>query len=382
MIERLFPRLRRPRSLLAYAGYIGQEVSWAGARVLANPPLTSPTEDDSQWEVLEANLRRWLTMERRGVPVIGRAGRHSEVQRTDRTGHASFAFSPARFPEAGGWHPVHLEVTEGADGVGLPTPLVASTTALRPAPDAQYAVLSDIDDTILHTNATKVVTMAKLTLMGSARTRKPLPGVAALYRAFQAGAGEPEQARETTEGDHVGDPVRNPIAYISSSPWNLYDMLNEFLEINAIPRGPMLLRDAGLRPGEPTAEGSRHGHKLVKARRFADAWPALPLVLFGDSGQHDADLYASLAEERPERVRAIFIRDVDPDTSSERDAWLAQHTARAEAVDVPMFLIRDSLQAARHAVDLGLLSSRALDGIAQAVQKDHHRPPVGDNNAS
>ena len=40
--------------------------------------------------------------------------------------------------------------------------------------------------------------------------------------------------------------------------------------------------------------------------------PALEWVLIGDSGQHDPEAYAAVVRSRPDRVRAIYIRDVPP----------------------------------------------------------------------
>ena len=53
------------------------------------------------------------------------------------------------------------------------------------------------------------------------------PGVAAFYRALHAGV--------------------NPFFYVSKSPWNLYAPLVEYLEVQGLPLGPLLLRDFGLR---------------------------------------------------------------------------------------------------------------------------------------
>ena len=38
---------------------------------------------------------------------------------------------------------------------------------------------------------------------------------------------------------------------MSKSPWNLYDLLVEFLDRHELPRGPLLLRDMGLNTEAP-----------------------------------------------------------------------------------------------------------------------------------
>jgi phosphatidate phosphatase APP1 len=92
---------------------------------------------------------------------------------------------------------------------------------------AILAFHSGIDDTVIRTDTTIMVRMFRATFLENARTRLPFPGVAALNRALQRGA----------DGTTL-----NPLFYVSSSPWNMYDNLEEFLAIQHIPAGPLLLR--------------------------------------------------------------------------------------------------------------------------------------------
>ena len=91
----------------------------------------------------------------------------------------------------------------------------------------RFGIISDIDDTVIRTDATSLLGTFRSTMLANARTRLPFPGVAALYRALH-GAGT------------------NPLFYVSSSPWNIYDMLSDVLAIRGIPAGPLLLRNWGL----------------------------------------------------------------------------------------------------------------------------------------
>ena len=51
---------------------------------------------------------------------------------------------------------------------GVPTEAVG--TVLVPNDDAQFGVISDIDDTIVRTNATNLLRMAQITFFNNART--------------------------------------------------------------------------------------------------------------------------------------------------------------------------------------------------------------------
>jgi phosphatidate phosphatase APP1 len=161
--------------------------------------------------------------------------------------------------------------------------------------------------------------------------------VAALYASLQSG--------------QAGRPV-NPIFYVSSSPWNLHDLLSEFMELNEIPKGPMFLRDYEIHPKKLFASSRDHRHKLERTLKIMADFPELPFILVGDSGQHDAGLYAEAATLHPTRIKAIYIRDVDPATATSRDDHVREHIATAARHGVPMLLAPDSEAMAHHAADL------------------------------
>jgi len=240
--------------------------------------------------------------------------------------------------------------------------LSTAQPVMQVLPQARIGIISDIDDTVLHSSITDWKVAAQLTFLHNARTRKPLPGVAALYRALQADAG--------------GQP-HNPLFYVSSSPWNLYDLLEDFMELNAIPFGPIFLRDIGLDTGK-FIKTPGHGHKLEHARRLIQRFPDLRWVLLGDSGQADAELYAQAAQEFGPRIAAIYIRDVDPDTDSPLDTGVDGYIERVAGTRVPMLRARDSQAIAEHAAGLGLLSPDLLPAIAAEVRRDHARPTLGE----
>jgi phosphatidate phosphatase APP1 len=107
--------------------------------------------------------------------------------------------------------------------------------------------------------------------------------------------------------------ARNPDAsfhYVSSSPHQLYPALDGFLQENAFPPGSLHLRhikltEEVLRKGSSSA---RHKHQAI--RGLLQQFPGRKFVLVGDSGEADPEIYASIAEDYPGQVKAIFIRDV------------------------------------------------------------------------
>ena len=101
-----------------------------------------------------------------------------------------------------------------------------------------------------------------------------------------------------------------------------------------------------------------------------DAYPKMPFVLFGDSGQEDAHLYSEAAKSHSTQVKAIFIRDVDPEQSSSHDEKVIESIEIAKSVGVPMHLVKDSNAAAEILHSMGFVSDEWLPKIDAAVARD------------
>ena len=139
----------------------------------------------------------------------------------------------------------------------------------------------------------------------------------------------------------------------------------------------MFLRDYEIHPKKLFASTRDHRHKLDRTLKLMADFPELPFVLIGDSGQHDAGLYAEAATLPPARIKAIYIRDVDPATASERDDHVREHIKTAAEHGVPMLLAPDSQAMAHHAAELGLMPARKEAEVQVEVAKDHERPNPG-----
>ena len=347
-----------PRQIAAYQGYADAAGVHVAGRVLASNPRGGPLDDDGWWDNLVNTWRRWESDEVPGAQVqLSFRGQEQQVV-ADEEGYYRASF-PAPENEHDSLLWMTVEARTAAKGHAV---VVANHDVVVPPPNAAFGIISDLDDTVLHTGITSILLAAKLTFLENAKTRKPLDGVAELYKSLQQG--------------RAGVAV-NPIYYISSSPWNLHDLLTDFLRLNEIPPGPLLLRDLGLDRTKFIKEKG-HGHKRVKALALIDGNPELPFVLVGDSGQEDPGIYAGVAEERPGRIRAIYIRDVDPGMDSSFDEAVVHAKARAEALGVPMILARDSLMISQHAEQIGLISPAALDDVRAEVAADQNRPETGE----
>ena len=291
----------------------------------------------SRWGVLRSSLSRFLTVEVAGAAVTVRTPGGAVTVRSDRDGYLNAVVDdPGLEP---GWHTVELSL----DGDAVRAPVVVV------APEARLALVSDVDDTVLHTGLTRGVEFLKITLLTEVGERAPLPGAAALYRALVRRAG----------------PAGLPVFYLSTSPWNLHDMLVEFLALRGFPLGPLLLTDWGPGRGTLFRIGARE-HKLGLIKDILDEHPDLELLLVGDTGQLDPEIYAAAAEAHPGRIRAIYVRRTgvhDPRRLAEVDAL----ATRTSAAGVPMLAVDDSVQIAEHAAAMGLLDPRHVVQVRAAT---------------
>lgn len=210
--------------------------------------------------------------------------------------------------------------------------ITAEGQLFLPSEAARFGIITDIDDTILQTHVSSLFRLRMLytTFFKNARQRLPMEGMVELMQQFAAG----EEGANT-----------NPVFYLSHSPWNIYDLLEEFLDLQNFPRGPILLRDFGLAPA-----GEFSKHKISSISRILNTYPDLPFILLGDSADEDADFYLEAAERFPDRIRAIYIRQTGDTKNARRIKRLIENTSKVHAV-----LVNSSDEIHRDAIELGLI---------------------------
>lgn len=309
-----------------------------GVPAPARAPVQEPGRR-SRRSVLRTSLARFLTVEVADAAVTVRTPTAAVTVRSDRDGYVDAVITDPGLPP--GWHDVELDLAGGA---------TVRTPVLVVSPDVQLGLVSDVDDTIVETGLTRGLEFLRISLLTEVTDRAPLPGAAALYRALVCRSGE----------------AGLPVFYLSTSPWNLHEMLQEFIALRGFPFGPLLLTDWGPGRGNLFRIGSRE-HKLGLIGRILAEHPGMALLLVGDTGQLDPEIYAAAVDEHAGRIRAIYVRRtgaLNPRRAAEVDALAAATTAAG----VPMLVVDDSVQIAEHAASLGLLDP----GQVEDVRRETH----------
>ncbi|MCJ2081038.1 App1 family protein [Methylobacterium sp. J-090] len=349
----------------AYRGYGTSEEIFLIGRVFRQSDPDRAARSDELRASLRDIARRIRRRKIAGASVTARFGGAEARVATDRDGYFRVHLRPREAPPSGtAWHPV--ELTLEAD-----PPVIAQGQVYIPPAGCRLVVISDIDDTIMHTGVANKFKMLWRLFVADAENRVAFPGAAALCRALHDGSTGHEA---------------NPMLYVSRAPWGIYDMLDAFFRHHAIPVGPVLfLREWGLSWRHPLPRKAEH-HKRELIGHMLAFYRDLPVVLLGDSGQHDPEVYAQVVKDHPGRVLAVYIRNVSRGES--RIAEIERLAAAVGAAGSSLVLAADSSAMAEHAVGLGLIApegraavsaERETGGAAEAGAGTHR---VGGSTAA
>lgn len=275
-LDRIRRQQKRSRVIEAYAGYATPTTLVARGRVLTSLRKQNPAVDAAWLTNLREMISLFLTDEVADVTV-----RTGETETTsDEEGY--FTLSLPR-QSATGWVPLPVRIEGFEDET--------QCFVLVPSPEAKFMIISDIDDTVLETGAYSLARNLWTSMTGNIVNRRVYADAVRLLRDL------------SEEG-------RNPVYYVSSSPWNLYSFLTRIFARNDLTRGPMFLRDLGLSEDKFITAG--HGsHKGASIQTILEANPTLPALLMGDTGQKDAKIYADVIEAFPDRVKAVILRETN-----------------------------------------------------------------------
>lgn len=277
MSDRLFHRTGTGRDIDAYVGYATPSQIILRGRVLSELRHTTPLSGQSKLANLRQMFGMFLTDEVRDATV-----RCNGVSvQTDEEGYFTL---PLPYDARTGWSVEQVSVEGRADTVACPV--------MVPDDDAKFMVISDIDDTMIETGAYSIVRNLYTSFTGNSTSRLAFPDAIEMMNI-------------------LSEDGTNPIYYVSSSPWNMHDFLQDVFENAKLVRGPMFLRDLGLSPTKFITEG--HGnHKGASIDVILNANPNLPVILLGDTGQHDARIYCEVVKRHKDRIMAVGLRTPGP----------------------------------------------------------------------
>ena len=207
----------------------------------------------------------------------------------------------------------------------------------------QFTFISDIDDTFLISHSSTILKRMYVLLTENAYTRKPFEGVVNHYNLLRLAQ---------TDEDNP-----NPFFYVSSSEWNLYNYIKDFVKKNNIPKGVFLLNqiktlDQLLKTGK-----NNHGSKFFRIVRIIEAYPTQRFILLGDDSQQDPFIYHAIVKHFPEKLHCVYIRQV----GNAKKPLVEEELKQIENLGSATCYFKHSADAIKHSIDIGLVKHSQLE---------------------
>jgi phosphatidate phosphatase APP1 len=258
----------------------------AGARIwgraLADKEPAAAKADESKWRKLRRTLRELDSDELRHAELeLNVLGRSYPVK-ADSEGLFRLDI---KGPLAEGSHRVEAKLKVPAGRTCRVEEGKLLVWPKRPG----IAVVSDIDDTVLQTGVTDKVQMFKRVLFSNAHDLKTFETAPALYQTWSKRG--------------------YPVVFVSGSPVNLYTRLQQFLGMRRFPAAVLMLKNLGLERGADSLTEQK-AYKQRRIREVLELLPGYKLLLVGDTGEKDPEIYSTLSQGEKGLVLEIMIHRV------------------------------------------------------------------------
>ena len=316
---------------------MGSEQTWfIQGHVFKGMALRSPRKNATLWQNVVSMLKMFMVRTVEGARVELCFQGHGFITETDAQGFFEFRIEPKQLPQ--GWQSYELklldEVVEGQEEVSVQSEALI-------AYDFEYGLISDIDDTFLVTHVTNKLRKLYTLLTNDFESRKPVEGVVQFYQALCDGVTQRS----------------NPFFYVSSSEWNLYEFLVNFTQTHNLPKGVFQLKEIKDQFMDFFRSGyGSHDHKRKKIERILRLYPERSFIMLGDNGQHDPQIYAEVAQQYPQQIKAVYIRGVKKGHWPQTEAQLTLIRAHS----IPALQFEHSREAFEHAQEQGFIEAKSL----------------------
>jgi len=325
--------------ILPYKGYGNYSDIFLKGIVIEDKGLAKPKDKQMFWQNILATLKRFSSDGIAGARVKATFFDESMITETDELGYFEFHFQLKQSTTkliTNKWHKVHIELIDKV--IENQGEVSAIGEVMIVHPQQNRIIVSDIDDTVLISHSTQTLRKLRLMLLKNALTRLPFPGVANFYRALASG--------KEKQDDH-------PFFFVSSSEWNLYDLLEDFFRFNNIPKGVFLLRKLNHSIFKFwKSGGGNHEQKYIEIKSLLNFYRNEKFILIGDSGQRDPEIYTKIALEFPGRIEAIYIRKIRSRSFLNSDE---DFNKKLENAKTTYLEVHDTNEAVEHATEQGFI---------------------------
>lgn len=181
-----------------------------------------------------------------------------------------------------------------------------------PMNDKAIEVISDLDDTVLHSNTTSALKRIFNILFILPQNRKTILFTYQLFEQFKK--------------------MGFRITYLSKSEANLFHLIALFIQYHGLPKGPLLLTQH-LKWKQLVKPKKDKDHKMDRLRKMLRGMPTKKFILLGDDTQRDMEVYSAIVKEFENRIEKIFIRQAGFSRSEkQKELWSELQKTNVDAV--------------------------------------------------
>lgn len=311
-------------NLKIYRGYANKEKI-----IIVGHVFKKNTPD--KYDLDRRRLRHaWSVIRMFAIKTVKNAEVHLELAgkkystKTLDDGYFQFTI-PFTAPLENGWHPVKVSVQH--EGILKER----EGEFIKPFP-GEYGIISDIDDTFLISHSGNFFRKLYVLLTKNIDKRKVFDEVVAHYKLLDK-AGRKNQEKS------------NVFYYVSSSEWNLYNFIVNFMHLHELPKGVLKLKSIKTGLFDFLSSGSGdHDHKFFKIKHIMEFHPELKFILLGDDSQQDPHIYEQICKIFSENVTAVYIRQTK--SSPKNNVRLLMQNM--ESLQVKTCYFKNSSQAIAH----------------------------------
>jgi len=155
-------------------------------------------------------------------------------------------------------------------------------------------IISDFDDTMIVSDVTNKIKLGYNTVFKNYKQRTVVPTILERFQKILA-----QNSKDAP----------STLFVLSGSPQQLFIAVEDFLTFHHFPKHTLILKKAHGDHKDPLTD--QFAYKTQKIERLIKLYPKMRWVMFGDSGEKDAQVYKFIKEKYPNNVINYVIRDVE-----------------------------------------------------------------------
>jgi len=155
-------------------------------------------------------------------------------------------------------------------------------------------IISDFDDTMIVSDVTNKLKLGYNTVFKNYKQRTVVPTMGERFQKILA-----QNPKD----------VPSTLFILSGSPQQLFFAVEDFLAFHHFPKHTLILKKAHGDHKDPLTD--QFAYKTEKIERLIKLYPNMRWVMFGDSGEKDAEIYKFIKKKYPKKVISYHIRDVE-----------------------------------------------------------------------